>query len=94
MVFSVPQTMRIWCWHQTTGGVVSAFLCRAFCLTGNATRFACERLKDKLGNRSNANCEVEFQDAIGWLLGQEGKGRLILKMGGMTRLIAPQVAMP
>ena len=29
---------------------------------------------------------VEFQDAIGWLLGQEGEGiRLILKMGGMTR---------
>ncbi|MGQ7191720.1 hypothetical protein ACUODJ_60955, partial [Escherichia sp. HC-CC] len=45
-----------------------------------------ERLKDKLGNRSNASCEVEFQDAIGWLLGQEGEGvRLILKMGGMTR---------
>lgn len=50
----------------------------------NAIRL--ERLKDKLGNRSNASCEVEFQDAIGWLLGQEGEGiRLILKMGGMTR---------
>ena len=46
----------------------------------NAIRL--ERLKDKLGNRSNASCEVEFQDAIGWLLGQEGEGvRLILKMG-------------
>lgn len=45
-----------------------------------------ERLKDKLGNRSNASCEVEFQDALGWLLGEEGEGvRHILKMGGMTR---------
>lgn len=59
----------------------------------NAIRL--ERLKDKLGNRSNASCEVEFQDAIGWLLGQEGEGiRLILKMGGMTRFDCAWVAMP
>lgn len=46
-----------------------------------------ERLKDKLGNRSNASAEVEFQDAVGWRLGEEGEGiRHILKMGGMTRL--------
>uniref|UniRef100_UPI00398C54E3 acyl-CoA dehydrogenase family protein n=1 Tax=Salmonella enterica TaxID=28901 RepID=UPI00398C54E3 len=46
-----------------------------------------ERLKDKLGNRSNASAEVEFQDAIGWRLGEEGEGiRHIIKMGGMTRL--------
>ncbi|MDI5754532.1 hypothetical protein MJL79_31105, partial [Salmonella enterica subsp. enterica serovar Montevideo] len=33
-----------------------------------------ERLKDKLGNRSNASAEVEFQDAVGWRLGEEGEG--------------------
>ncbi|MDX7364401.1 acyl-CoA dehydrogenase family protein, partial [Escherichia coli] len=45
-----------------------------------------ERLKDKLGNRSNASSEAEFLDASGWLLGEEGEGvRQILKMGGLTR---------
>lgn len=45
-----------------------------------------ERLKDKLGNRSNASGEVEFQDASAWLVGEEGDGvRHILKMGGLTR---------
>ncbi|MDU5909093.1 MAG: isovaleryl-CoA dehydrogenase [Escherichia coli] len=59
---------------------------RRFLPDGQRNAIRLERLKDKLGNRSNASCEVEFQDAIGWLLGQEGEGiRLILKMGGMTR---------
>ncbi|EHV9147590.1 isovaleryl-CoA dehydrogenase [Escherichia coli] len=62
-----------------------AFVAR-FLPDGQRNAIRLERLKDKLGNRSNASCEVEFQDAIGWLLGQEGEGiRLILKMGGMTR---------
>ncbi|SPX67258.1 Putative acyl-CoA dehydrogenase AidB [Leclercia adecarboxylata] len=44
------------------------------------------RLKDKLGNRSNASSEAEFLEATGWLLGEEGEGvRQILKMGGLTR---------
>lgn len=52
--------------------------------TRNAIRI--ERLKEKLGNRSNASAEVEFQDATGWLLGDEGEGvRLILQMGSSTR---------
>lgn len=42
-----------------------------------------ERLKDKLGNRANASSEVEFFNACGWLVGEEGDGvRQILKMGG------------
>lgn len=45
-----------------------------------------ERLKEKLGNRSNASSEVEFYDACGWLVGDEGDGvRQILRMGGLTR---------
>ena len=45
-----------------------------------------ERLKEKLGNRSNASSEAEFFDACGWLIGEEGDGvRQILKMGGLTR---------
>ena len=46
-----------------------------------------QRLKDKLGNRSNASSEIEYQDAVGWRLGEEGRGvRTILEMVTMTRL--------
>ncbi len=47
--------------------------CAALLPDGQRNAIRLERLKDKLGNRSNASCEVEFQDAIGWLLGQEGE---------------------
>lgn len=53
--------------------------------TINALRF--QRLKDKLGNRSNASAEVEFQAAHGWLVGEEGRGvRTIIEMVTCTRL--------
>ncbi len=46
-----------------------------------------QRLKDKLGNRSNASAEVEYADAVGWRLGEEGRGvRTIIDMVTMTRL--------
>jgi len=45
-----------------------------------------QRLKDKLGNRSNASSEVEFDDTHGWLVGEEGRGiPTILEMGVFTR---------
>ena len=51
----------------------------------NGLRFL--RLKDKLGNRSNASSEVEFDDAVGWLVGEEGRGvATIIEMVGYTRL--------
>jgi putative acyl-CoA dehydrogenase len=51
----------------------------------NAVRL--QRLKDKLGNRSNASCEVEFASAAGWLLGEEGRGvQVIIEMVQHTRL--------
>jgi putative acyl-CoA dehydrogenase len=44
-------------------------------------------LKDKLGNRSNASSEIEYQNAVGWRLGDEGRGvRTIIDMVTMTRL--------
>jgi putative acyl-CoA dehydrogenase len=53
--------------------------------TLNAIRI--QRLKDKLGNRSNASSEVEFQEACATLLGEEGRGiPMILEMGVYTRL--------
>jgi putative acyl-CoA dehydrogenase len=51
----------------------------------NAIRIV--RLKDKLGNRSNASSEVEFEGAFGQLVGEEGRGiPTIIEMGNHTRL--------
>lgn len=51
----------------------------------NPIRFM--RLKDKLGNRSNASSEIEYDHATGWLVGEEGAGvRTIVEMVNMTRL--------
>jgi putative acyl-CoA dehydrogenase len=45
------------------------------------------RLKDKLGNRSNASSEVEFHGAYAQLVGEEGRGiPTIIEMGNYTRL--------
>jgi putative acyl-CoA dehydrogenase len=53
--------------------------------TRNAIRI--ERLKDKLGNRSNASSEIELDAAWGTLLGEEGAGvATIIKMVNHTRL--------
>ncbi len=53
--------------------------------TGNGFRF--QRLKDKLGNRSNASSEVEFANALGEMVGEPGQGvRTIMDMVTLTRL--------
>ncbi|EAA9734084.1 isovaleryl-CoA dehydrogenase [Salmonella enterica subsp. enterica serovar Havana] len=84
--FSVPQSDAHLVLAQAKGGP-SCFFVPRFLPDGQRNSVRLERLKDKLGNRSNASAEVEFQDAVGWRLGEEGEGiRHILKMGGMTRL--------
>ncbi|EAA8642527.1 isovaleryl-CoA dehydrogenase [Salmonella enterica] len=84
--FSVPQSDVHLVLAQAKGGL-SCFFVPRFLPDGQRNSVRLERLKDKLGNRSNASAEVEFQDAVGWRLGEEGEGiRHILKMGGMTRL--------
>lgn len=46
-----------------------------------------QRLKDKLGNRSNSSSEVEFHDALGVMVGEEGRGiPTIIEMANLTRL--------
>lgn len=53
--------------------------------THNAVRI--QRLKEKLGNCSNASSEVEFEDAYAVLMGEEGRGiATIIEMASMTRL--------
>jgi putative acyl-CoA dehydrogenase len=51
------------------------------------TGFRLQRLKDKLGNRSNASSEIELDGAVAWLVGGEGRGvRTIIDMVAHTRL--------
>ncbi len=48
------------------------------------------RLKDKLGNRSNASAEIEYDRALAWQMGEEGRGiATILSMVHETRLDTP-----
>ena len=72
---------------QVEGAGLSCFLVPRVLPGGERNVFALQRLKDKLGNRSNASAEVEFDQTVGWLVGPEGKGvRTIIDMVTMTRL--------
>ncbi|MBP2411730.1 putative acyl-CoA dehydrogenase [Arthrobacter stackebrandtii] len=54
---------------------------------GTRNVFMLQRLKDKVGNRSNASSEVEFANTAGWRIGEPGRGvRAIMGMVGQTRL--------
>ena len=71
---------------QAPGGL-SCFLVPRVLPDGARNPFLIQRLKDKLGNRSNASSEVEFDATHGWLVGGEGAGvRTIIEMVTMTRL--------
>jgi len=65
---------------------LSCFFMPRFRPDGSVNSIYFQRLKDKLGNRSNASSEVEFVDAYGVLVGDEGKGiRTIIQMVQLTR---------
>ena len=71
---------------QTEGGI-SCLLMPRFTPDGERNRIEIQRLKDKLGNRSNASSEVEFRGAWARLLGEEGRGvPTIIEMVNHTRL--------
>jgi putative acyl-CoA dehydrogenase len=71
---------------QTDGGL-SCFLLPRFTPDGERNRFHIQRLKDKLGNRSNASSEVEFRSAWARMVGEEGRGvPTIIEMVNHTRL--------
>lgn len=54
---------------------------------GSKNTILIQRLKDKLGNRSNSSSEVEFQDAYGVMVGEDGRGiPTIIEMANHTRL--------
>src|SRR5205823_7375615 len=71
---------------QAAGGL-TCFLLPRWRPDGTRNGFHLQRLKDKLGNRSNASSEVEFDAAIAWRVGEEGRGvRTIIDMVNHTRL--------
>jgi putative acyl-CoA dehydrogenase len=71
---------------QAPGGL-SCFLLPRVLPDGTRNRFHIQRLKDKLGNRSNASSEIELDDAWAVMVGEEGKGvRTIIEMVNHTRL--------
>ena len=71
---------------QAPGGL-SCFLLPRWTPEGGRNRFLIQRLKHKLGNRSNASSEVEFDEALAWLVGEEGRGvATIIEMVNHTRL--------
>jgi putative acyl-CoA dehydrogenase len=73
---------------QAPGGLSCFFVPRVL-PGGTRNGIYLQRLKDKLGNRSNASAEVEYEDAVGWLVGDEGHGvRTIMDMVSATRLDA------
>jgi len=67
-------------------GRLSCFLVPRWRPDGSKNPFQVIRLKDKMGNASNASSETELRGAFGWLVGEEGRGVAnILEMVAMTR---------
>src|SRR3982075_3597498 len=65
---------------------LSCFFMPRFAPDGSVNAIHFQRLKDKLGNRSNASSEVEFENAFALRVGDEGKGiRTIIQMVQLTR---------
>jgi putative acyl-CoA dehydrogenase len=71
---------------QAPGGLSCFFVPRVL-PDGTRNRMHLQRLKDKLGNKSNASSEIEYDGASAWLVGDEGRGvRTIVEMVNLTRL--------
>ncbi|NWG73814.1 MAG: acyl-CoA dehydrogenase family protein, partial [Rubrivivax sp.] len=84
--FSAPMCDAHLVLAQASGGL-SCFFVPRILPDGSVNALRVQRLKDKLGNHANASSEVEFHDALGWRVGDEGRGvPQILAMGALTRL--------
>ncbi len=70
--------------HAARG--LSCFLVPRWRPDGSKNPIQVTQLKDKMGNVSNASCETELRGALGWLIGEEGRGIAnILEMVALTR---------
>jgi putative acyl-CoA dehydrogenase len=71
---------------QAPGGL-SCFMLPRILPDGSRNRMFVQRLKDKLGNHANASSEIEYDGAVAWLVGEEGRGvPTIIEMVNLTRL--------
>ncbi|MEY9815159.1 acyl-CoA dehydrogenase family protein [Streptomyces albogriseolus] len=83
---SAPMSDAFLVLAQAPGGL-TCFLVPRVLEDGSRNVFALQRLKDKLGNRSNASAEVEFDGTWARRVGEEGRGvRTIIGMVAATRL--------
>jgi putative acyl-CoA dehydrogenase len=84
--FSAPMCDAFLVLAQAKGGL-TCFLVPRFRPDGSVNALKLNRLKDKLGNRSNASSEVEFEGAYAARCGAEGEGvKTIIAMVQLTRL--------
>jgi putative acyl-CoA dehydrogenase len=83
---SAPMSDAFLVLAQAPGGL-SCFLLPRVLDDGARNAFHIQRLKDKLGNRSNASAEIELDGAWAVMVGEEGRGvRTIIEMVNHTRL--------
>jgi putative acyl-CoA dehydrogenase len=83
---SAPMSDAFLVLAQAPSGL-SCFLLPRVTPDGSANAIHLQRLKDKLGNRSNASSEIELAGAVAWMVGEEGRGiQTILEMVNSTRL--------
>ena len=83
--FSAPMSDAHLVLAQADAGL-SCFLLPRFTPDGTRNAVCIQRLKDKLGDWSNASAEVEFQGALAWMVGDAGRGvATILQMVALTR---------
>jgi putative acyl-CoA dehydrogenase len=67
-------------------GAITCFLVPRWLPAGARNRFHIQRLKDKVGNRSNASAEVEYDGTLGILVGEPGRGiATLIEMAHLTR---------
>ena len=85
--FSAPMCDAHLVVAKTPDGAPGCFFVPRWRPDGTKNAVHVQRLKDKVGNRSNSSSEVEFQDAYGVLMGEEGRGiPTIIEMATYTRL--------
>ncbi len=85
--YSAPQCDAHLVLAKIDGEQLSCFFVPRLRSDGTRNAIRIQRLKAKVGNRSNASSEVEFEGASGWLVGEAGRGvATILEMGNHTRL--------
>ena len=84
--FSAPMCDAFLVLANSPNGL-SCFLLPRFTPDGRPNAVRIQRLKEKVGNRSNASSEVEFEGASAWMIGEEGRGVAnIIEMVTQTRL--------